>query len=192
MCFCLAPGSLLSRAQEDSQPDPPAAQSAFHGFAADLLSPKALLATAPGSLLDQLHPFPKEWGEGHRAFEKRVASLYGQFVIGEVFERSVQAIDHEKPGFERRGSGGFFARMAHVIVDTATATTTSGARIPAYGMLANDYGSWAVATLWCPPSQRTARSIFGWGTGNVGVRAAGHLVTEFWPDVKSWFRKKEP
>lgn len=199
MCFCLAPGSIASRAQQESTPAtgpvaaaPDAAPpSAFQGFANDLISPKALLATAPGALLDQLHPFPKEWGEGRRAFEKRVASLYGQFVIGDVLERSVRAIDHEKPGFERRGSGNFFARVGHVIVDTATSTTTSGKRIPAWSMLANDYGSWAIATLWCPPSQRNARSIFGWGTGNVGVRAAGHLVTEFWPDVKGWFHKKK-
>lgn len=183
---------MLSRAQEDTQGDPAPPPSAFHGFASDLISPKALVATAPGALLDQLHPFPEEWGEGHRAFEKRVASLYGQFVIGEVLERSVKAIDHEKPSFERRGSGSFFARFGHVIADTVTSPTTAGGRIPAYGMLANDYGSWAIATLWCPPSLRTPRSIFGWGSGNVGVRAAGHLITEFWPDVKSWFRKKQP
>ena len=201
-CFCLAPGSIASRAQENGQPDSSvaatadpatdtAAPSAFQGFARDLISPRALLATAPGAVIDQMNPFPKEWGEGRRAFEKRVASLYGQFVIGDVLERSVRAIDHEKPRFERRGSGNFFTRMGHIIVDTVTSTTTSGARIPAYSTFANDYGSWAIATLWCPPSQRNARAIFGWGTANVGTRAAGHLITEFWPDVKGWFHKKK-
>jgi hypothetical protein len=141
-------------------------------------------------LLDQWHPFPKEWGEGTRSVEKRVASLYGQFVIGDALERTVCAIDHESTRFTRRGSGGFFPRFAHVVIDTVVARKPDGSRLPAYSMLANDYGSWAIATLWCPPSERTARSIFGWGTGNVGVRAGGNLFREFWPDIKSAFRKK--
>lgn len=61
--------------------------------------------------------------------------------------------------------------------------------MPAYSMLVNDYGSWAIATLWSPESLRTPRSIFGWGTGNVGVRAGGNLIREFWPDVKRLFKK---
>jgi hypothetical protein len=169
----------------DPQPQP----SAYHGFFADLVSPKALLATAPGAILDQLHPFPKEWGEGTRAAEKRVASLYAQFVIGDFLERSVCAVDGESTKFARRGTGGFFPRFAHVVVDTVTAHTPEGGRMPAFSMLANDYGSWAIATLWSPSSLRTPGSIFGWGTGNVGVRAGGNLVREFWPDLKRVFKK---
>lgn len=188
-------------AQEESASEPPKTDSAaaiaqppqpsaFRGFFSDLVSPKALLATAPGAILDQLHPFPKEWGEGTKAAEKRVASLYGQFVIGDFLERSVCAIDGESTKFTRRGDGGFFPRFAHVVVDTVTAHTRGGGRMPAYSMLANDYGSWAIATLWSPPSLRTPRSIFGWGTGNVGVRAGGNLFREFWPDIKTVFKKK--
>ncbi len=141
--------------------------------------------------MDQLHPFPKEWGEGTRALEKRAASLYGQFAIGDFLERGVCAVDGENTRFARRGSGGFFGRFAHVVVDTVVARKANGARLPAYSMLANDYGSWAIATLWSPRSLRTPGSIFGWGTGNVGVRAGGNLVREFWPDVKSLFHKRK-
>jgi hypothetical protein len=191
----------VSRAQDETAPDPPktdappiavtrAPESAYHGFLNDLVSPKALLATAPGSILDQVHPFPKEWGEGTRALEKRAGSLYGQFVIGDFLERSVCAIDHESTHYARRGGGGFFPRMEHIIVDTVVARKPDGSRLPAYSMLANDYGSWAIATLWSPRSLRTAGSILEWGTGNVGVRAGGNLIREFWPDVKGLFRKK--
>ena len=166
------------------------AEPAFHGFFSDLVSPKALLATAPGAILDQLHPFPKEWGEGKKAAEKRVGSLYGQFVIGDFLERGTCAVDHESTRFTRLGSGGFFKRFSHVVVDTVVARRPGGSRLPAFSMLANDYGSWAIATLWSPHSLRTPGSIFGWGTGNVGVRAGGNLVREFWPDIKGAFRKK--
>lgn len=202
MALCLAPGWLLSRAQEETgfqQPSAPApalpaplTPSAFQGLPADLVSPRALLATAPGAILDQLHTFPKEWGQGSRAFEKRAASLYAQFVIGDVIERSVQAIDHEQRGYRRRGAGAFFPRMGHIILNTVTAQRADGSRLPAYATMANDYGSWALATLWCPRSLRTPRSIFGWGTGNVGMRAAGNFVKEFWPDVKGLFSRSKP
>jgi hypothetical protein len=199
--LCLASASPILRAQDPSVPaqsetdvqavaPPQPSQSAYHGFINDLVSPKALLATAPGTLLDQLHPFPKEWGEGTRAVEKRAASLYAQFVIGDFLERSVCAIDHESTHFTRQGTGGFFPRFAHVVVDTVVARKPDGGRLPAYSMLANDYGSWAIATLWSPRSLRTPGSIFEWGTGNVGVRAGGNLIREFWPDVKSVFRKR--
>ncbi len=87
---------FVMRAQQEETSDPtktdvpaivatpaPAAESAYHGFFGDLVSPKALLATAPGTILDQIHPFPAEWGEGTRAVEKRAGSLYAQFVIGD-------------------------------------------------------------------------------------------------------------
>jgi hypothetical protein len=165
--------------------------SAYSGFFRDLISPKALIATVPGTIIDQVHPFPKEWGVGTHALEKRAASLYGQYVIGDFLERSVIAIDHESTKYRRRGRGNFFGRFAHVVVDTVVARKPDGRRMPAYSMLANDYGSWAIATLWCPRSLRTPGSIFEWGTGNVGVRAAGNLFREYWPDVKSVFHKKQ-
>ena len=161
------------------------------GFWRDLISPRALLATAPGTILDQLHQFPKEWGEGVPAAEKRAASLYGQFVIGDLIERGVKAIDKENTHYRRRGEGNFFRRMDHIIVFTVVARKPDGGYTPAYSTLANDYGSWAIATLWSPHSLRNPASIFEWGTGNVGVRAGGNFLREFWPDVKSIFRKKK-
>jgi hypothetical protein len=166
-------------------PDPP-----DHGFWRDLVSPRALLATAPGTLLDQIHEFPKEWGKGVRGAEKRAASLYGQFVVGDLIERGVKAIDHESTHYRRRGEGNFFLRMRSVIVFTVVARKPNGGYLPAYSTLANDYGSWAIATLWSPRSLRNGASIVEWGTGNVGVRAGGNLLREFWPDLKSVFRKK--
>jgi hypothetical protein len=151
-----------------------------------------LLATAPGTLLDQLHEFPKEWGEGRVSAEKRAASLYGQFVIGDLIERGVKAIHAENTHYVRRGKGNIFVRIERAIVFTVVARTPDGGYTPAYSTLANDYGSWAIATLWSPRSLRTPASIFEWGSGNVGVRAGGNFLREFWPDVKSVFQKKKP
>jgi hypothetical protein len=168
-----------------SAPDPP-----DRGFWRDLISPRALLATAPGTVLDQIHEFPKEWGEGVPAAEKRAASLYGQFVIGDLIERGVKVIDKENTHYRRLAAGSFFRRMGHAIAFTVVARTPNGFS-PAYATLANDYGSWAIATLWSPRSLRNPASIFEWGTGNVGVRAGGNFLREFWPDLKGIFRKSK-
>jgi hypothetical protein len=169
-----------------STPDPP-----DHGFWRDLISPRALLATAPGTLLDQIHEFPREWGTGVAGAEKRAASLYGQFVIGDLIERGVRAIDKENTHYRRLATGNFFRRTGHAIVFTVVARKPDSGYTPAYSTLANDYGSWAIATLWSPHSLRNPASIFEWGTGNVGVRAGGNFLREFWPDLKSIFRKSK-
>jgi hypothetical protein len=167
-------------------PDPP-----DRGFWWDLISPRALLATAPGTLLDQIHEFPKQWGTGVRGAEKRAASLYGQFVVGDLIERGVKSIDKENTRYRRLGAGNFFTRTGHAIAFTVTARKPDGSFTPAYSTLANDYGSWAIATLWSPRSLRNPESIFEWGTGNVGVRAGGNFLREFWPDVKRIFKKSK-
>ncbi len=123
--------------------------------------------------------------------EKRAASLYGQFVIGDVIERGVKAVHKENTHYLRRGEGNFFSRMEHAIVFTVTARRPDGGYTPAYSTLANDYGSWAIATLWSPRSLRNPASIFEWGTGNVGVRAGGNFLREFWPDVKTIFGRSK-
>jgi hypothetical protein len=206
LCLGVAFLSAVGRAQEETVAEPPKTGQPVapvipavttpqdppdRGFWRDLISPRALLATAPGTILDQIHEFPKEWGEGVPAAEKRAASLYGQFVIGDLIERGVKAIDKENTHYRRRGEGNFFRRMDHIIVFTVVARKPDGGYTPAYSTLANDYGSWAIATLWSPRSLRNPASIFEWGTGNVGVRAGGNLLREFWPDVKSVFRKKK-
>ncbi len=154
-------------------------------------SVEAATATIPGAVVQQFHDWPEEWGKRRDGFEKRVASLYGQFVIGVAIEDTVKAIHYEDTTYRRLGQGNFFRRTAHVITDTVTARREDGSRTVAYSMPANAYGSWAIATLWSPREFRNAGSIFEWGTAGMGVSAGANLAREFWPDIKSVFRKKK-
>ena len=154
-------------------------------------SVEAVKATIPGAVLQQFHDWPEEWGKQRLGFEKRVASLYGQFVIGVAIEDTVKAIHHEDTTYHRLGKGNFFRRTAHVITDTVTARKPNGDRTIAYSLPANAYGSWAIATLWSPREYRNAESIFEWGSAGLGVSAGANLAREFWPDIKKVFRKKK-
>jgi hypothetical protein len=156
-----------------------------------LFSMQALTATVPGAILQQVHDWPGEWGKKRLGFEKRLGSLYGQFVIGALIEDGVKAIHHEDTRYRRLGRGDFFKRMGHVITDTVTARKPDGSRTVALSMPANAYGSWAIATLWSPRELRTAGSIFEWGSAGVGTSAATNLAREFWPDLKGIFHKKK-
>jgi hypothetical protein len=156
-----------------------------------LFSMQALTATVPGAVLQQVHDWPNEWGKKRLGFEKRLGSLYGQFVVGVLIEDGVKAIHREDTRYRRLGQGNFFKRTGHVITDTVTARRSDGSRTVALSMPANAYGSWAIATLWSPREFRNAESIFEWGTAGVGVSAGTNLVKEFWPDLKSIFHKKK-
>ena len=166
------------------QPDSTVQTHSFRTFVKRLYSVRALTSTLPAAVVEQAHDWPDEWGKHRLGFEKRVASLYGQFVIGVGFEEIIKAIHYEDTRYRRLGHGNFFRRTAHVITDTVTARRQDGSRTPAWSLAANAYGSWGIATLWSPREYRTAESIAEWGSSGMGAFAVSNLAREYWPDIK--------
>ena len=156
-----------------------------------LCSVRAFTSTLPAALVEQVHDWPDEWGKDRHGFEKRIASLYGQYVIGVGLEEAVKAIDHEDTRYRRLGHGNFFRRSAYVVANTVTARRQDGSRTVAWSLYAYAYGSWGIATLWSPPEYRTARSIFAWGSAGMATFAATNLAREYWPDIKGIFHHKK-
>jgi hypothetical protein len=154
-------------------------------------SVEAAGATLPSAILQQIHDWPAQWGKDRLGFEKRVGSLYGQFVVGVTIEDAVKLIHKEDTHYRRLGDGNFFKRTAHVITGTVTARTPDGGRTVAWALPANAYGSWAVATLWSPREFRNAPSILEWGTAGMGGTGIANFTREFWPDIRGIFHKKK-
>jgi hypothetical protein len=150
----------------------------------------AVFATAPAALADQFRKFPKEWGQNWNGFGKRAASEYGQYVVYAGIESVVQALHKEDPRYFRSGQGNFFQRTGHVIARTFVARKQGGGNTFALSLPAAAYGSWAIASRWNPRSLRTPMSVFEWGSSGVEMKASANFFREFWPDVKSLFRKK--
>jgi hypothetical protein len=194
----LLTGAVLCRAQDGApaaKPADPAAKTApstplHQPVLKRLFSVAAVTSTVPGAILQQVHDWPDEWGRKRLGFEKRLGSLYGQFVVGVLIEDGVKAIHPEDTRYRRLGQGNLFRRVGHVITDTVTARKPDDSRTVALSMPANAYGSWAIATLWSPREYRTAESIFEWGTAGMGVSAGTNLLREFWPDLKGIFHRK--
>jgi hypothetical protein len=187
------PASATAPTETESQPaTDTSAPSRQKPFYKKLFTPQAFYATVPGAVLQQVHHWPEEWGDNRLGFEKRVGSLYGQFVIGMLIEDGVRAVHPEDTRYVRLGKGNFFRRTAHVITGTVVARKPDGSgRTIALSLPANAYGSWAIATLWSPKEYRTAGSILEWGTAGMGVTASTNLFREFWPDIKGVFHKNK-
>ena len=205
-CAVLLSTACLSRAQESAAPNgaetpevKPAATDAVAQESPATRKPwfkrafsvEAVTATIPGAVVQQFHDWPEEWGKRRDGFEKRVASLYGQFVIGVAIEDTVKALHHEDTTYRRLGHGNFFRRTAHVVTGTVVARKPDGSRTIALSVPANAYGSWAIATLWSPREFRNAGSIFEWGSAGMGTMAGTNLLREFWPDLKAIFKKSK-
>jgi len=199
----MAAACHAQEASSDTAPEPDAVESAAPAaspatpsqpahqkhFYQKIFTLQALYSTVPSAVVQQLHDWPDEWGKKRSGFEKRVASLYGQFVIGSLIEDGVKAVHPEDTRYSRLGQGNFFRRTGHVVVHTMLAGKPNGGLTPAYSLLANSYGSWAIATLWSPREFRNPRSIAEWGTAGMGATVSANVIREFWPDLKHLFKK---
>jgi len=174
-----------------AQPDYGVQVHSFRTFFKRLYSVHALTSTLPAALVEQVHDWPDQWGKDRLGFEKRIASLYGQFVIGVGLEEAVKAIHYEDTRYRRLGHGNFFRRTAHAVTDTVAARRQDGSRTPAWSLAANAYGSWGIATLWSPREYRTAASLVEWGSTGMGTFAVTNLAREYWPDIKGILRRKK-
>jgi len=186
-----APAAPDVQAGTPAQPEYGIQPHSFRTFVKRLHSVRALTSTLPAAVIEQVHDWPDQWGKDRLGFEKRIASLYGQFVIGVGLEETVKAIHYEDTRYRRLGHGNFCRRTAHVITDTVTARRQDGWRTPAWSLAANAYGSWAIATLWSPREYRTAVSIAEWGSSGMGTFAVSNFAREYWPDIKGIFHRKK-
>lgn len=191
-------GVALCRAQEPAAAVPagtatdcPVEAHNFRTFAKRLYAVRALTATLPSAAVEQVRVWPKEWGSDGQGFDKRIASLYGQYAIGVGFEETAKAIHSEDTRYRRLGKGNFFRRTGYVVATTVTARRQDGSRTFAWSLAANAYGSRGVATLWMPREYRTAGSIVEWGSYGLGAFAVTNLAREYWPDIRRVLHPKK-
>jgi hypothetical protein len=182
--------ALTSKAVESPAPVPAEASPAPASVLQDLFAPTTFSRTLTAALTDQIRRFPEQWGHGMtHGFGARAASEYGQVAMENLIETGVQAWHKEDPRYFRRGHGNFFRRTYHVIENTVVVHSTEGGRTVSLAMPASAYGSWAIAARWYPSDLHGVGSFLQYGSSNVGMKAAGNFIREFWPDVKGIFRR---
>ncbi len=139
----------------------------------------------PGATFDQVRNFPKEWGRSFTGFGKRNGSQYGQFAVGEAIEFGVSAFHREDPRYFRMPDAPMGQRIRNAIISGVWVRSADGThKTLAVARLSNVYGSWAIATMWNPPSQRDFGRIMLYGSLGLGIKTSTNFFREFWPDVK--------
>ena len=155
-------------------------------FLKRLVSTQALVETFPGAGFDEARNFPKQWGRGADGFGKRVASQYGQFAVGEAIEFGISAFHREDPRYFRMPEASIGKRIRHSLISGVWVRSADGTHhTVALARLANVYGSWAIATSWNPPEQRSFTKIITYGSLGLGIKTSTNLFREFWPDIKT-------
>ena len=150
-------------------------------YARSSFRPFALVGPALGAAIGQAENEPPEWGQGGEGYARRLASGVGQHVIAETIRFGVAATDGEDPRYTRSDETGAWNRTRHVIVETFTSQTSSGARIPAFSRFAGTYGAAFISNLWYPDSRATTSWALRRGSTAFGASLGFHLFEEFMP-----------
>jgi hypothetical protein len=174
--------------------DPAVAQSASDAQAAgerlriyelSYLSPQSDIGPLLGAAVNQAIDFPRGWGRAGGSFGRRVASLYGQDVVGRTISFGVAALDHEDPRFYPSHETRIWKRTEHAVIATFVSKTPSGGDEPAFSRFAGVYGAAAIGNAWEPMGQRGPGHVVENGSIALAASIGWHVFGEFWPDIRN-------
>lgn len=151
----------------------------FSIYRHSILSPYTAIGPALGAGIGQWEDEPPAWGEGAEGYGRRIASGMARHLISESIRAGVAAADGEDPRYHRSDERGFWPRTRHVIVETVTSQTASGARIPAFSRFAGDYGAAFISNTWYPANRATVGYALRRGSSSFGASFGFHLFEEF-------------
>jgi hypothetical protein len=139
------------------------------------------------SSFDQLRDTPNQWGSSGDSFAVRTASRFGRSFLRQNIGFGVRALDGEDPRYFPLGTGTKWTRTKYAMGHTFAVRNSSGNYMPAYSLLAADFGTPFLSNKWLPAPYTTPHEV-RIGALAVGLAVGSHVFQEFWPDL----RKKVP
>lgn len=143
--MCVCPDVALSQVPIPSVPAPLSVDGKFRLYLPQTYSLPSVLVPAAFAGLDQAMDSSKEWGQSSRGYLNRWGTQRGQFQIGAFCAFGADS-------FFPSGKHGFWQRTAYVAINTATARSDRGTRMPAFGNYAAAIGGGFFPSAWLPPS----------------------------------------
>jgi hypothetical protein len=130
-----------------------------------------------------------DFGGGIGGFSETYASKYASHLTKRSIQFGIGAVRGEEPRFVRSGKEGFWARTGFVLSRTVLVDMDNGGTSIAMGKLAGSFGSGALSAYWQPGNPDPwKRGLSTLGTSMAGD-AAMRMVREFWPEIKSLFKR---
>ena len=148
-----------------------------------MFGPQRLVKISIYAALDQAGVRPSQWGRSPDSYAVRLASRFGDSFLRHNIEFGVRALDHEDPRYFRSGQGGAWSRTKYAIGHTFAVRNDNGNLMPAYSLLASDYGLPFLVRQWRPERFHTSNG-FEAGSVALSVGVATNIFQEFWPDLK--------
>jgi len=162
----------------------------FH--AESVYSPLSLAGAAAYAGILQADTAPEEWGQGGRAYGKRVASTVGYLTIRGALAFGLDSTLHQDPRYFRSGGTGFWRRTGHALRGTILTRTDRGGETLAAWRFGSAYGAAYFSNQWYPDRLNTVRLDVIEGSLQLGLDFASNLGSEFWPDVKRKILRRKP
>lgn len=185
MRACSIAAGLLVAATLATSADNPGTGPGRPTLVKRMIGPNAVAAAAMGAGVNQGNNSPSEWGQGAAGFGKRFASALGKHVVKSAIQSPVAYIRHEEVGYRPSNKHGFGPRLRYALVSTViTRKTTTGKTTISTSEISGAFGSGLISRLWQPASLHTVSSGFLSGGITLGVDAGGHVLREFWPEIR--------
>jgi len=138
----------------------------------------------------QLNQKPKEWGDGGEGYAKRLGNAYAKHFIRQTLQYGAATALHEDDRYLVSGQTGFWNRTRYAIASTFLARKVNGQRTIAFARFGSAAGAAFIVNTWQPArtsgADHAARS-FGI---SIATNLGSNIAREFWPDLKSRFRRK--
>jgi hypothetical protein len=154
------------------------------------VGPQALAGEAFSAGFSTLVNTPAEYGSHWDGFGKRAGADLSEAAVSHGMEAGLGAIWGEDPRYFRDAGAPFKNRLGHVFKMTFLARDRDGNLMPAYARFVAIPSAVGLSSTWRPASEDSLGNVgarIGLGVlGRVGTNA----FAEFWPDIKSIFRRK--
>jgi len=167
-----------------TKPAPLSAKGKFELFLNDSISGHAIAGSAAGAGLDQAFNWYAGYGQGAAGYGKRFGAqmarnssnnFFGTFLLATILRQDPRFFVHDNPSF-----WGAVKYSLHRIVITRD---DSGADVVNSSGLLGPLAGEALANTYLPIESRTVGNTLVRYAGDIGWRASGNLLREYWPTL---------
>jgi len=181
-------------AQTTDPPAPPAAKDdsiaplnvaqKFNYRVTQAFGIRGFFQAAVGAGLNQVRDVPHEWGEGSVGFGERFGSSFGQHLVDQTMEFTLESALHEDPRYFPSHEKGAGARIRHALLATVITRTDSGGQTLAIARITSAFATGQLVNAWQPPSTNSVSE----GLTRTGLifaeHAAWNVAQEFVPRLR--------
>ncbi len=165
-------------------PPPPSNQTSSGNsrgkdYVLSVVGPNAFIGVVIRSAVDQGRDRPSEWKQGAAGFGRRLANNFGQNAIQQTTTFGLDVAFKLDSRYRKSSKTGFFPRFGDVIVQTFTARTKNGRRVPGFPTVAGAFASGFIPVAAWYPERHGPRDGARIGAVALAGTLGGNFIREF-------------